>query len=313
MGYIDINTLRPHLLDYLYRLTGERGIKRGRWLQFHAPYRDDKTPSLSVSPDGTYWHDLGSDKRGSIVHLCQLVNNCDCYTALQILSGLYGNTPAPPQPAPPQPSRTGTEEDNPHKHYKFHILCNPVLFAYANDRGVDCDTMCQYCEEATEITPNGKGWHYYYIAMRTDNGGYELRNQYAKRTAQGAHKDITTLIDEGNPAVLLFEGMFDALSFLSNVANVPKIADVIILNSTTNINKAIEAAKQYNEVHCYLDNDEAGRNATATIKQAIPTAQDHAPRYANFNDVNDFICARLKQEGRLPRIGSSATKTANKH
>ena len=42
--------------------------------------------------------------------------------------------------------------------------------------------------------------------------------------------------------------------------------DYIILNSTTNVDKALYTLADYEHIHCFLDNDEAGRKATQAIQ-----------------------------------------------
>ncbi len=47
--------------------------------------------------------------------------------------------------------------------------------------------------------------------------------------------------------------------------------DYVILNSTSNVSKAIDVLYPYERIHCMLDNDKAGYEATRAIALNIPT------------------------------------------
>ena len=48
--------------------------------------------------------------------------------------------------------------------------------------------------------------------------------------------------------------------------------------------------KEYDSIHCYLDNDDAGRATTKTIMKAYPDmAINESGRYKGYNDLNDFL------------------------
>ena len=48
--------------------------------------------------------------------------------------------------------------------------------------------------------------------------------------------------------------------------------------------------KEYDSIHCFLDNDEAGRTATKEITKAYPGISiDESYRYQSYNDLNDFL------------------------
>ncbi len=61
--------------------------------------------------------------------------------------------------------------------------------------------------------------------------------------------------------------MTDYLSFLTlRMKNYPAMPsldgqDYVILNSVSNVSKAIDVLHGYEHIHCLLDNDEAGRKA----------------------------------------------------
>jgi DNA primase len=45
----------------------------------------------------------------------------------------------------------------------------------------------------------------------------------------------------------------------------------------------------YKKVECYLDNDDAGRKATATLTNLHDDILDASGKYGNYKDVNDLL------------------------
>ena len=61
--------------------------------------------------------------------------------------------------------------------------------------------------------------------------------------------------------------------------------DYIILNSTTNVDKALYPLADYEHIHCLLDNDEAGRKATQAIqKEYCWHVRDSSHLYSEYKD-----------------------------
>ena len=71
--------------------------------------------------------------------------------------------------------------------------------------------------------------------------------------------------------------------------------DYLILNSVTNIHKAIERLSHYDSVQCFLDNDEAGRNAYLQLSKELgKPVTDASTLYNGFKDLNEYLCAESK-------------------
>ena len=86
----------------------------------------------------------------------------------------------------------------------------------------------------------------------------------------------------------VFEGFIDYLSALT--IDIINGADAIILNSVSNVNKAIPVLKDYSIINCYLDNDNAGETALAElIVQYGSTVIDRSTLYSGFNDLNEYL------------------------
>lgn len=99
----------------------------------------------------------------------------------------------------------------------------------------------------------------------------------------------------------VFEGFFDFLAFETAQLNadynlcLKYPCDSIVLNSVANVNKAFEILNDYDYIFCYLDNDDAGRNATHAIRINLKkNVYDWSDRYKEYNDVNDYLMRRKK-------------------
>lgn len=137
----------------------------------------------------------------------------------------------------------------------------------------------QYCKEIHQ-------GNYYYIGFPSSLGGWELRN-VAYKGCIG--KKSYSHIKMGSDRVVIFEGFFDFLSFRSN-SDSNSVYDAIILNTTAMVNAITPLLAQYKYVHTYLDNDQSGRDATAKLMLVRSDLKNHSPHFAQFNDVNEFIC-----------------------
>lgn len=134
-------------------------------------------------------------------------------------------------------------------------------------------------------------------------GGYEVRNSFFKGCI--APKDITHIRQQGEPRekCLVFEGFMDYLSFLTlrmrNCLTIPDLdrQDYAILNSTANVSKAIDVLYPYERIHCMLDNDKAGYEATRAIELEYPyRVRDFSHNYRGYSDLNDYLCGRKQEQ-----------------
>ena len=86
----------------------------------------------------------------------------------------------------------------------------------------------------------------------------------------------------------MFEGFIDYLSALT--LGIINGVDAIILNSVSNVNKAIPVLKGYDTINCYLDNDTAGTTALAKLTAIYgSTMIDRSTLYSGFNDLNEYL------------------------
>ena len=176
-------------------------------------------------------------------------------------------------------------------------LSHPALMRYLWDRCIDLEVAASICKEL-HYDSNGK--HYFGIGFPNIAGGYELRNPFFKGCI--VPKDISYFYaDEPKKACFLFEGFMDFLSFMTLKRKEKpqntglRQQDYLRLNSVTNIYKAIERLSRYDSVQCFLDNDEAGRNAYLRLSKELGNSvTDASTLYNGVKDLNEYLCAESK-------------------
>ncbi len=171
-------------------------------------------------------------------------------------------------------------------------LSSPALFSYLRERGINTELARRECSEA-HFTNNGR-W-YFAIAFPNMSGGYEIRNKFFKGCI--APKDITHIRQtEPGETCYLFEGFMDYLSFLTlRQARRPDRPaldgqDYIVLNSVSNLSKALRPLGDYERIHCFLDNDRAGLEALREIQREYGSrVRDASYVYSGYKDLNDYL------------------------
>ena len=66
--------------------------------------------------------------------------------------------------------------------------------------------------------------------------------------------------------------------------------------SVSNIHKITEKLSHYDSIQCYLDNDDAGRNAYQQLAKRLGDSVSNCSMlYNGFKDFNEYLCAEIKQ------------------
>ena len=274
-------------LDYL----GQPVKKTRNGYLYRAPWREDKTPSLSVTDNGRGWHDLATGEHGSVIDLVmRCLNTNDVRLACEEIER---QDPASFSFSQPFMKENG-EKKKEGGFTKFEVvkLQSPGLFAYLYSRKIDLKIAKQFLQEAHYSFKDGDSY-LYALAYANDKGGYELRGAPYKGKPEGykggtSPKAITTHLAHPKAATIVFEGFMDMLSFATLCGKVRH--NYIVLNSIVNAPAAIEVLRFISsKIYLCLDNDKGGNDATAFIQNAVPTAIDIRSRFAPAKDVNDFL------------------------
>ena len=255
----------------------------GYYSMYHSPFRDDHNASMKVDYNKNLWIDYGTGEGGTLIDLVMRMENCSNGKAMQLLEERFSNTASF--------SFQGKKDFVPAKHEpnisieKIGTLTNPSLLSYLSERCINIEIAKLHCQEI-HYSVNDKP--YFAIGFKNDAGGYELRNKHFKGCTS---KDITT-VKAGSNTCQLFEGFMDYLSFLTMKNWRQSKADVIVLNSLSNLPKVKNSLIEYGSVATFLDNDEAGKRAVQELQLVCKNVTDQSEFYAKHKDLNDYLCSK---------------------
>ena len=283
------------LADYLHSLGYNPIKQQGKSLWYKSPLREEQEPSFKVNTDRNLWYDFGAGKGGNIIALAQELYASDSLPYL--LNRIAEQTP---HVRPVSFSFRQRRTEPSFQHLEVRELSHPALLRYLQGRGINLELAKRECKEL-HFTNNGKP--FFAIGFPNMAGGYEVRNSFFKVCI--APKDITHIRQQGEPRekCLVFEGFMDYLSFLTlRMKNCPTMSDLdrqdyVILNSTSNVSKAIDVLYPYERIHCMLDNDKAGYEATRAIALEYSYhVRDFSHNYRGYSDLNDYLCGRKQEQ-----------------
>lgn len=274
------------IVEYLRGIGIEPASITARGYMYRCPWRDDKHPSLSVTPDGRAWFDHSTGEKGSVIDLAMKVNNTNDLAAVCALfaSSSFHQS---------RPFDQGKEKDKAQAFKSFNIvpLQSRGLFAYLNERGIPGNVARSYCQEA-RYSFSGQDGGLYALAFPNDKGGYELRSKHYKGCK--SPKGITTHFELENAPTVVFEGFMDFLSFVAMEG--ARRHNYCILNSITNAGEAIEKLSGCAKVYLCLDNDDPGREAAAHIRDSLGgDVEDISSRILPYKDLNDFLLKKASK------------------
>ena len=255
-----------------------------------SPFRDENIASFKVNMKRNEWFDYGRDEGGGIIKLAKLLYNTSNIS--EVLRRIEDKAPACARVT--LTDRSSQRETVPYSRVEIIPLSNNALLSYLISRYIDFHTARSQCVEIHYVLYNKP---YYSIGFANISGGYEIRNPYFKGCM--GEKNISRIAGGTNgwlKACCIFEGFMDYLSYLTLLKRncfsicIRHPTDYIILNSVNNIKKVQSILDEYDHIHCYLDNDNAGKVATEYIigiQQA--KAIDESYRYNGCKDLNDYL------------------------
>ena len=269
------------LATFLSQLGHSPVKTQGNRLWYKSPLRQEHTASFKVQADINCWYDFGIGKGGNIIDLAaELYHSNDLRYLMdciaQCVSVPSSHTVASFSPQRHSaPSFTDTE---------VVPLRHPALVAYLQERGIPAQIAAEHCKQ---LHYSCRGKRYYAVGFANESGGYETRNKYFKGCIAPKDISLRRIRDGPTTDVAVFEGFIDYLSAL--ILGIIQDMDAIILNSVSNVDKAIPYLRDYSTIHCYLDNDDAGKSAFAAISAEFVSVIDCSTLYSQFNDLNEFL------------------------
>lgn len=278
------------LVDFLNHLGYQPTGRDSKGLWFYAPYRNERKPSFHVNPNKNIWFDFGTGTGGDIFTLAgEMSGETDFLRQADFIAvkmQLPVEKPYKPTPFIEEPTFANLE---------ISTLKAPALLKYLADRGITNEIARQYC---VQVDYEMKGKHYYAIGFRNNADGYELRNPFFKGSSPPKH---ISHIANGNPRCSVFEGFIDFLS--AERLGFNDGTDTIVLNSVSNLGKAIEPLTDYPLILCYLDNDAAGRAALARLQKEFgDRVMDKSALYPNHKDLNDYLVSTINRQTTKSRL-----------
>lgn len=268
------------IADFLNAMGIQPSKQKGNALWYSAPYRMERRPSFKVDINRNVWFDFGIGKGGDIFDLAgEFIGSKD----FLLRAAFIAKSSTCPLPIIERPQRN--EEKEPiFEDIWVRPLQDSKLLGYLRERGIFADTVITNCEE---VRYRVHGKRYYAIGFRNNVGGLELRNRFFKGCIPP--KDIS-LKRNGSEVCAVFEGFMDYLSAmqLGIIAS-----DWLVLNSVSNVEKAVKVLQGYERIECFLDNDEAGRRTFQRLHDCLgDKVIDRSSLYAEHKDLNEFLLSK---------------------
>lgn len=285
--------------------------RQGVW--YLSPFREEDTPSFKVwqLPSGLWcWKDFGSGEGGNVIAFANRMigketSDTAISDALKWLDGINGvgvaQTPVKRTTAP----KSGRID--PIKSDRFTLIDNkrlrsPQLLGYLGQRGIPQLLAQTHCGQAQYLDNQAKK-KFFGISFPNIEGGLEIRaaTDYKHHVNTGT-KAISFIAgqDKDAPAVHVFEGFTDFLSWLVLIGQEKPEQSAIVLNSTSFAAQAAEyiqtnprLAGKVKTVATYFDHDEPAQNAFDRMADILTPAGyslgDCSYIYDGFHDLNEYL------------------------
>ena len=295
------------LADYLHSLGYNPVKQQGNSLWYKSPFREEKAPSFKVNPDRNLWYDFGMGTGGNIITLAKELYASDSLPYL--LDRIAEQSPSIRPVSFSFRQQSSTQPS--FQQLEVVPLSSIALYSYLQGRGINTELAKKECKEIRFVN-NGK--QFFAVGFPNISGGYEIRNKYFKGCI--APKDITHIRQQGEPreTCYVFEGFMDYLSFLTlrqkNCPDYPDLdkQDYLVLNSVSNLSKALYPLGSYEKIHCFFDNDEAGMKAVRALYEEYSfRVRDSSRIYSSYKDLNDYITG--KKQVQSVDLSQSAKQT----
>ena len=289
MERTEIDAIRQiPLADFLARLGHEPVRRSGNELWYSAPYRSERTPSFRVNVAKQLWYDFGLGKGGDIFTLAgefaQSVDFMEQARFIAKAANMVVDRSEKPtyQPKPAEPAFEGVEA--------VPLLRSP-LTDYLAERGIPYAVASRYC---CRLNYGVRGKRYFAVGFPNVAGGYEVRSRHFKGCIPPKDVSLVKLENTAADVCSVFEGFMD---FLSAATLGLETGDCLVLNSVSNVEKAMKHLDAYGRINCFLDRDEAGRRTLDVLgKRYCGRVCDRSALYDGCKDLNEYLQLTTKKE-----------------
>lgn len=268
-------------------------------LWYFSPFRKERTPSFHVNTAKNVWFDHGAGRGGTVIDfVClRLRHYFEDHTVVDALRWLDtmvlkdARIASFPQSEPTKNQPALILE-------KPTFIQSPPLKEYLSSRGIPADLAKNHLKQVYAFNKKTRR-SFYALGMKNESRGYELRNELFKGTLGEKNISFVRGVKTSEGKIHVFEGFLDFLTALFYQDNHRFEHDVIILNSLSNIRKAIPYIETmpYGKIVTWLDNDAAGQTATAELRRfalSIGFGHEEMNRvYEPYKDVNEWHMSKL--------------------
>lgn len=278
-------------------------------LWYFSPFRpDERTASFKIDEKTNKWHDFAR------------INKVDAHGDIIDLWTDYHNLPRRDGASIKQALRSLKEilshdtdtflnikqrQQNASKTLRYKLLKQPgkiwidSLKKELARRNLSLAVVQGYLKQAC-IEDDKTKKRYYGFALRNDKGGYEISipNPYKQECFKTvvSPKAITTIRGGDDFNAYVFEGFWDALTWLAMNKDNLKIGTLYILNSTsltTDLaNQLIQSKNTVKHIFLFMDNDNAGLKAETTLLDRLEpynfTIGTMNKLYEGYKDLSDY-------------------------
>ncbi len=289
MERMEIDAMRQiPLADFLARLGHEPVRRSGNELWYIAPYRGERTPSFRVNVAKQLWYDFGLGKGGDIFTLAgEFIRSGDFMEQVKFIAETANMTVTGCE----KPAYLPKQVEPVFEDVESVSLLRSPLTEYLAERGIPYVVASRYC---CRLNYGVRGKRYFAVGFPNVAGGYEIRSRFFKGCVPP--KDVSLVKAEGSPSDVcsVFEGFMD---FLSAVTLGLETGDCLVLNSISNVEKAMTYLDGYGRIDCYLDRDEAGRRTLETLKGHYgERVYDRSAFYDSCKDLNEYLQQTTKKQ-----------------
>lgn len=260
----------------------------GNDLWYFAWTREEKTASVSVNTKLNRFYDHGTKHHGSVIDVVTELKGFRVKEALEYLASFEFRQVNFEMPIKDKCQIENIISDK-LKIVRVEEINHPALLSFSKSRGINELILRSFCYEV-HYEVNSK--IYFAIGFKNDMGGFELRNKLFKNGS--SPKTITTIKNDSSD-LIVFEGFFDFLSYLTLKPKCESKYDFIILNSVANVELlTTEVLKSYSMIFLFLDNDNAGQKTAKILGEKSENIYDFSSKYKDFNDLNDYLLFKMK-------------------
>ncbi|WP_138477117.1 toprim domain-containing protein [Dyadobacter bucti] len=273
-------------------------------LRYFSPWRNEKTPSFYVNVDENIWFDHGEGIGGGLIkfastYLERLGENHTNADAVRWLTNLSGSFPDC-QIFDPVRERNAEKKDSALVLKSNRPITHLGLIRYLEKRGIPLSLAKQNFREMHVVNRN-TGKRIISLGFGNEDGGFELRNPMFKACLRPKAISFIRGKVAKPESIHLFEGCMDYVSVIAQLNGKPLKGDAIVLNSVALLKQAMAYIHKYGyrTAYSWMDNDAAGKKATAVLAEFLKEEEclTHVKMnnvYAPHKDVNAWHMHQLK-------------------